>query len=164
MQAAGGDVLAKYGIDAYSNGKKIDSSKINWSSAQPLNLSYKQAPGKDNPLGFLKINFASSNSVYMHDSPKESIFGRNFRAASSGCVRVQNIEKLATWLLEGQKGWSEDQVQRIKESGQRGNVKLKHPVPLFFTYVTAWATPDGVVQFRPDLYQKDGVGEIAAAY
>jgi murein L,D-transpeptidase YcbB/YkuD len=79
-------------------------------------------------------------------------------------VRVQNIEKLATWLLEGQKGWSEDQVQRIKESGQRGNVKLKHPVPLFFTYITAWATPDGVVQFRPDLYQKDGVGEIAAAY
>jgi murein L,D-transpeptidase YcbB/YkuD len=164
MQAAGGDVLAKYGIDAYSNGKKIDSGKINWSSAQPLNLSYKQAPGKDNPLGFLKINFASSNSVYMHDSPKESIFGRNFRAASSGCVRVQNIEKLAAWLLEGQKGWSEDQVEHIKETGQRGNVKLKHPVPLFFTYITAWATPDGVVQFRPDLYQKDGVGEIAAAY
>ncbi len=164
MQQAGGDVLAKFGIDAYSNGKKLDTSKIDWSSEQPFNLSYRQAPGKDNPLGFLKINFASSNSVYMHDSPKELIFGRNFRAASSGCVRVQNIEKLAAWLLAGQKGWNDDQIAQIKESGRRGNVRLKRPVPLFFIYVTAWATEDGVVQFRPDLYLKDGVGEVASAY
>jgi murein L,D-transpeptidase YcbB/YkuD len=164
MQVAGQDVLVKFGIDAYSNGKKLDTSKIDWSSEQPFNLSYRQAPGKDNPLGFLKINFASSNSVYMHDSPKESIFGRNFRAASSGCVRVQNIEKLAAWLLEGQKGWNDDQIVQIKESGRRGNVRLKRPVPLYFAYVTAWATEDGVVQFRPDIYLKDGVGEVASAY
>jgi murein L,D-transpeptidase YcbB/YkuD len=164
MQKSGGDVLAKYGIDAYSGGKKIETSKIDWSSAQPLHLTYRQAPGKDNPLGFLKINFANTHSVYMHDSPKESIFGRNFRAASSGCIRVQDIEKLAAWLLEGQKGWSLEQVERIKETGRRGNVRLKRPVRLFFAYVTAWATEDGVVQFRPDIYLKDGVGEIAAAY
>ena len=91
MQKSGQNVLVKYGIDAYQGGKKIKPESINWSSSQPLNLSYRQAPGKDNPLGFLKINFANSSSVYMHDSPKESIFGRNFRAASSGCVRVQNI-------------------------------------------------------------------------
>ena len=75
-------------------------------------LSYRQQPGKENPLGFLKINFASSSSVYMHDTPKESLFGRNFRAASSGCVRVQNIEELAAWLLPGRSGWDEEQVER----------------------------------------------------
>ncbi len=164
MQKNGQDVLLKFGIDAYSGGKKLDTSQIDWSSRQPFNLSYRQAPGKDNPLGFLKINFASSSSVYMHDSPKELIFGRNFRAASSGCVRVQNIELLAAWLLKGQKGWSEEQIERIKETGRRGNVRLKRPVPLYFAYLTAWATEDGVVQFRPDIYLKDGVGEIAAAY
>lgn len=164
MQQQGQNVLVKYGIDAYSNGKKLDPEAIDWASSQPFNLSYRQAPGKDNPLGFLKINFANSSSVYMHDSPKESIFGRNFRAASSGCVRVQNIEKLAAWLLAGQKGWNEYQIEQIKETGRRGNVRLKRPVPLYFAYVTAWATEDGVVQFRPDIYLKDGVGEIAAAY
>lgn len=164
MQKKGLDVLAKYGIDAYAGGKKLDSSTINWASSQPFQLSYRQAPGKDNPLGFLKINFANTHSVYMHDSPKESIFGRNFRAASSGCVRVQSIEKLAAWLLAGQKGWSLEQIERIKETGRRGNVRLKRPVRLFFAYVTAWVTEDGVVQFRPDLYLKDGVGEVAAAY
>jgi murein L,D-transpeptidase YcbB/YkuD len=164
MQKGGQNVLVKYGIDAYEGGKKIAPESINWDSSRPFRLSYRQAPGKDNPLGFLKINFANTHSVYMHDSPKESVFGRNFRAASSGCVRVQSIEKLAAWLLRGQQGWGEEQIMQIKESGRRGTARLKRPVPLYFAYVTAWATPDGVVQFRPDLYQKDGVGEIAAAY
>jgi murein L,D-transpeptidase YcbB/YkuD len=164
MQKRGQDVLEKYGIDAYEGGKKIKTSAIDWSSSRPRRLIYRQAPGKDNPLGFLKINFANAKSVYMHDSPKESVFGRNFRAASSGCVRVQNIEHLAAWLLRGQSGWNEEQIEGIKESGKRKNVRLRRPVPLYFVYVTAWATEDGVVQFRPDIYLKDGVGEIAAAY
>ena len=163
MQQSGAQsVLVKFGIDAYEGGKKIDPETIDWSGGRPLQLSYRQVPGKDNPLGFLKINFANSSSVYMHDSPKESLFGRNFRAASSGCVRVQNIEELAAWLLTGQ--GSAEQVEHLKESGQTKTVRLRKPVTLYFAYVTAWATPDGVIQFRPDIYQKDGVGEIAAAY
>lgn len=164
MQKNGQDVLEKYGIDAYSGGKKISSSSIDWSSSQPLRLTYRQAAGKDNPLGFLKINFANSSSVYMHDSPKDSVFGRNFRAASSGCVRVQNIEGLALWLLQGKPGWDAGQIESIKKGGRSGTVRLKRSVPLYFAYVTAWATKDGIIQFRPDIYKKDGVGEIAAAY
>ncbi len=164
MQSKGQNVLEKFGIDAYEGGKKIASESIDWSTSKPLQLSYRQAPGKGNPLGFLKINFPSASSVYMHDSPKESLFGRNFRAASSGCVRVQNIEELATWLLQGQPGWTKEQVEAMKENGQTKVVRLKKPVTLYFAYITAWATEDGVIQFRPDIYQKDGVGEIAAAY
>ncbi len=158
------DVLVKYGIDAYgTDGRKLDSSKINWSSSAVHNLTYRQQPGKDNPLGFLKINFHNNYSVYMHDTPSESLFGRNFRAATSGCVRVQNVEQLGAWLL-ADNGWSMDQVLAMKKSGERQDVRLKKPVPLYFVYITAWATEDGVVQFRRDLYQKDGVGETASAY
>jgi len=162
MQKKGESVLVKFGIDAYEGGKKLDPESVDWSSGRPLQLTYRQAPGKENPLGFLKINFANSSSVYMHDSPKESLFGRNFRAASSGCVRVQNIAQLATWLLSGQ--GTAEQVDHLRETGQTRTVRLRKPVPLYFAYVTAWATPDGVIQFRPDLYLKDGVGEVAAAY
>lgn len=165
MQEEGKSVLVKYGIDAYDgSGHKLAPDKINWKSSQPYSLSYRQKPGKDNPLGFLKINFPNSQSVYMHDSPKESMFGRNFRAASSGCVRVQNIEQLAIWLLKGQTTWNDYHIERLRESGQLKNVRLRRPVRLFFAYVTAWATKDGVVQFRRDIYLKDGVGEVAAAY
>jgi L,D-transpeptidase YcbB len=159
------DVLAKFGIDAYdANGRKIDSGTINWSSGAAKNLVFKQQPGKENPLGFLKINFHNNFSVYMHDTPSETMFGRNFRAASSGCVRVQGIEHLAAWLLTENGGWSHERIEQIKKTGERQNVTLKRPVPLYFVYITAWATEDGVVNFRRDLYNKDGVGAVAGAY
>ena len=165
MQKAGKNVLVKFGIDAYDgSGKKLDPEKINWSSGLPMSLSYKQSAGKDNPLGFLKINFDSAHSVYMHDTPSETLFGRNFRAASSGCVRVQGIEHLAAWLLADNGGWTPEKIAQMKETRQHQDVRLKRPVPLFFVYVTAWATEDGVVQFRRDLYLKDGIGPTAAAY
>jgi L,D-transpeptidase YcbB len=157
-------VLVKYQIDAYgADGKKLDPNKINWSTAAAKGLTYRQQPGPENPLGFVKINFHNAHSVYMHDTPSQSLFGRNFRAASSGCVRVHGIEQLAAWVLTDQ-GWKPEHVLHMKSSGERKDVTLKKPVPLYFVYITAWATEDGVVQFRRDLYQKDGIGETAAAY
>ena len=164
MQAKGQNVLLKFGIDAYSNGKKVDPTKIDWEKVSPGTYSYSEQPGKENPLGFLKINFDSAHSVYMHDTPSDRIFGRNFRSESSGCIRVHNIENLAAWLLAEQRGWNADRIAEIKESGQRLDVRLKKPVQLLFVYISAWATEDGVVQFRRDIYQKDGIGDVAASY
>ena len=138
--------------------------KINWSGDATKNLVFKQQPGRENPLGFLKINFHNNYSVYMHDTPSETMFGRNFRAASSGCVRVQGIEHLAAWLLADNGGWSPEKIEAMKKTGERQNVTLKRPIPLYFVYITAWATEDGIVNFRRDLYQKDGVGAVAGAY
>ncbi len=164
MSQKGQDVLAKFGIDAYGGeGKKLDSTKINWSSPATQNLTFRQKPGPENPLGFVKINFHNSHSVYMHDTPSDRMFGRNFRAASSGCVRVQGIDQLAGWLMQDQ-GWDKERVLAMKKSGERLDVRLKKPMPLYFVYMTAWATEDGVIQFRRDLYQRDGVGETASAY
>lgn len=164
LQKRGKNVLVDFGIDAYDgNGKKLDPTKIDWNSSVPQGLTYRQQPGKENPLGFLKINFDNQHSVYMHDTPSEGLFGRNFRAASSGCVRVMGIENLAAWLL-ADNGWSQEKVLAMKKSGERQDVRLKRPVQLFFAYITAWATEDGIVQFRRDLYLKDGVGPNVAAY
>ena len=164
MQAKGQNVLLKFGIDAYSNGKKVDPTKIDWEKVSPGTYSYSEQPGKENPLGFLKINFDSAHSVYMHDTPSDRIFGRNFRSESSGCIRVHNIENLAAWLLAEQRGWNTGRIAEIKESGRRLDVRLKKPVQLLFVYISAWATEDGVVQFRRDIYQKDGIGDDAASY
>ncbi|MEQ8823680.1 MAG: L,D-transpeptidase family protein [Filomicrobium sp.] len=165
MERAGKDVLVKYGIDAYDgSGRKLKPEKIKWRSSMPHRLSYRQQPGKDNPLGFVKINFHNGHSVYLHDTPSDSLFGRNFRAASSGCVRVHNVEDLAAWLLSSNKGWDKSQVLTMKETGKTKNVRLKKPVRLYMAYITAWATEDGVVQFRRDLYNKDRVSKAAASY
>jgi murein L,D-transpeptidase YcbB/YkuD len=166
---SGQDVLAKYKIDAYldhaayQRGQRLDPMQIDWSSDAPLRYFYVQNAGEDNPLGYAKINFASPHGVYMHDTPGQSIFSKSFRAESSGCVRVQNIHQLVAWLLEDN-GWSVQQVLRMKQTGERLTVRLKKRVPLYWAYITAWATPDGVVQFRNDIYRKDGVEAMASAY
>ena len=164
MQRRGKDVLAKFGIDAYSNGRKLDSSKINWSGSLVHNLTYRQPPGKDNPMGFVKINFHNSYSVYMHDTPSGRLFGRNFRAASSGCIRVSRVEDLVAWILRDNSGWSRGRVAQMKRTGARKDVRVKKPVSVRFAYVTAWASKDGFVNFRRDLYRRDGAGRLASAY
>jgi murein L,D-transpeptidase YcbB/YkuD len=169
MYAKGQDFLAKYKIDAYASyaayqrGQRIEPRQVNWASGEPLGLFYVQNAGEENPLGYAKINFHNPYAVYMHDTPGQSIFGRNFRAESSGCVRVQNIHQLVAWLLE-ENGWTVQQVLRMKQTGETLNVTLKRPVPVYWSYITAWATPDGTVNFRRDLYRKDGVDAIASAY
>jgi murein L,D-transpeptidase YcbB/YkuD len=165
----GHKVFERYGIDVYSDydayrkGRKLDPKTINWSRINPGSLFYAQKPGEDNPLGFLKINFHNAHSVYMHDTPSKTLFARNFRAESSGCVRIQNIPQLTAWILQGN-GWDVNKVTAMKRSGETLNVNVKDKVKLYFAYVTAWATPDGHAHFRRDLYRRDGVGVTATAY
>jgi murein L,D-transpeptidase YcbB/YkuD len=99
----------------------------------------------------------------MHDTPSQSLFGRSFRAASSGCVRIAGIDTLAAWVATDQ-GWRPEHVRQMKENGERRDVQLKKPIPLYFAYITAWATPDGAVHFRRDIYNKDGIGPQAGNY
>ena len=93
----------------------------------------------------------------MHDTPSKNLFGEDFRFHSSGCVRVQNVRELVNWLLAETPGWSRPEIDQVIKSGERKDAKLTKPVPLYWVYVTAWATPDGVVQFRDDIYGRDGL-------
>ena len=92
----------------------------------------------------------------MHDTPEKGIFGDDARFVSSGCVRVQDVRDYVAWLLKDQPGWSRDEIDRAINSGQRVDVKLTPAVNVYWVYITGWASPDGVVQFRPDIYQRDG--------
>jgi L,D-transpeptidase YcbB len=136
---------------------ELDPSQINWYSEDATHYSFKQDPGSFNSLGSIRINFPSPYGVYMHDTPLKNLFGDDFRFHSSGCVRVQNVRQLVAWLLEDTHGWSLEDIDRVIKSGEQKNVDLKKPVPLHWVYVTGWATPDGVVQFREDIYGKDNI-------
>ena len=94
----------------------------------------------------------------MHDTPLKSLFGEDFRFHSSGCVRVQNVPDLANWLLAKTPGWSRREIDQVIRSGERKDVRLAASVPLHWIYITAWATADGTVQFREDIYSRDGLG------
>ena len=127
-----------------------------------MNYRFKQDPGDFNSLGSMRINFPSKDGVYMHDTPSKGLFGEDMRFHSSGCVRVQNVRELVNWLLVETPGWSRQEIDAVIKSGERKDAKVAKPVPLYWVYVTAWATPDGVTQFREDIYNRDGLGPVAA--
>ena len=78
-------------------------------------------------------------------------------------MRIQNVRELVDWLLSETIGWSRIEIDDVIKSGERKDAKLKPPVPLHWVYVTAWATADGVVQFRDDIYNRDGLSAPASA-
>jgi len=142
-------------FDPKSN--ELQPSQIDWYSTEAVNYKFKQDAGDFNSLGSMKINFPSPDGVYMHDTPSKNLFGEDFRFASSGCMRVQNVRELVYWILADSQGWSKTEIDDVIKSGERKDAKVAKPLPLYWVYVTAWATPDGVVQFRDDIYNRDGV-------
>ncbi len=160
----GRDILATYRMTAFDrSGKKLDPRAIDWDSEEVYNYVYRQDPWEDNSMGFVKIHFPNKYAVFLHDTPSKSLFGRNFRADSSGCVRVQNVQHLVAWILKDN-GWTSERVAEIKRSRETLNVRPKSTIPVYLAYVTAWATPDGMVQFRRDIYGRDNVDKTASAY
>jgi murein L,D-transpeptidase YcbB/YkuD len=140
-------------------GQEVSPQSIDWNTTEATNYKYRQDTGADiNSLGSVRINIPNPYGVYMHDTPSKGIFGDDFRFVSSGCVRVQDVRDYVAWLLKDNPGWGRDQIDQTINSGQRVDVKLAAPVNVYWVYITAWATPDGIVQFRPDIYQRDGAG------
>lgn len=138
--------------------QEVASSSINWHSMDATNYKYREDPGINNSLGVVRINIGNPYGVYMHDTPTKGVFGDDFRFVSSGCIRVQNVRDYVAWLLKDNPGWDRDKIDAAIRSGERIDVKLAANIPVYWVYITAWATPDGVVQFRDDIYNRDGLG------
>jgi len=145
-------------IHILSSTGEVSPRSINWNSDEGTRYTYRQESGADfNSMGIVRINIPNPYGVFMHDTNTKGVFGDDFRFISSGCVRVQNVREYITWLLKDTPGWGREQVEQAIESGKRVDANIAQPVPVYWTYITAWATPDGLVQFRDDIYKRDGV-------
>ncbi len=111
----------------------------------------------------MRIDIANPYGVYMHDTPAKGVFGDDFRFVSSGCIRLQNVRDYVAFLLRDTPGWDREAIDRAIASGERLDVKISPAVPVYWVYITAWGRPDGVTQFRDDIYQRDGLTAQAAA-
>jgi murein L,D-transpeptidase YcbB/YkuD len=141
-------------------GEEVSPTAINWQTDDATNYRFRQDPGDQNSLGIVKINFASPEGVYMHDTPHKGTFNDDYRFDSSGCVRVQNIRELIAWILKDTPGWTSDQVETELRGNDRLDVKVVNPVDLHWVYITAWSTTDGIVNFRNDIYNLDGLEQF----
>jgi murein L,D-transpeptidase YcbB/YkuD len=130
----------------------------NWTAeALSKNLyMVREKPGPKNSLGLIKFMFPNKLNIYLHSTPATELFNRSRRDFSHGCVRLQDPEKLADWVLRDQSEWTPDKIHDAMENGQDNKtVLLKHPIPVLISYQTARVGEDGRVYFFKDLYGYD---------
>ncbi len=142
-------------------GNEIPPESVDWNAPKAPPYQFRQDPGKINAMASTKINFHNEFSVYMHDTPQQSLFNKEARFESSGCVRVQNVRDLSTWLLRDTPGWNRQRIEKVIESRVNTPITLSAEVPVYFVYITAWSAKDRIVQFRDDIYQQDGNAQLA---
>lgn len=133
-------------------GRAVWSSEVNWYSVGadfPYNV--RQPPGRKNALGELKIMFPNKHSIYMHDTPAKSLFKRDKRAFSHGCVRLAEPRKMAAAVL----GTTIDQVEDRLFGGANNRQKLSAKIPVYVSYFTAWPNEAGKVNYYGDMYGRD---------
>lgn len=120
-----------------------------------INGSVRQKPGPGNSLGLVKFLFPNSYNIYLHDTPAKSLFNETSRAFSHGCIRLAEPRKLALYLLEGNKDWPVEKIDKTMKGGKETWVTLPQTIPVFIGYFTAWVDSEGLLNFRDDIYGHD---------
>lgn len=140
-----------------SKGRKIPSASINWGQyGAKIPYSVRQTPSEANALGELKILFPNKHAIYMHDTPQKSLFDRDTRAFSHGCVRLQDPRGMAAAVLGAD-------IEHIEQKLKRGHSteRVTRKIPVYVAYFTAWPNMDGEVEYFGDIYDRDARLKVA---
>lgn len=137
------------------NGNLIDPQTINWNTDPVYSYTYRQEPGVFNSLGLIKFSFPNPYSIYLHDTPSRSLFLRQDRAFSSGCIRVERPFDLSDYLLIKNPEWTEEKILRTIAKKMTITITLNQPIKIYFLYLTAWVDQQGELNLRKDIYDKD---------
>ena len=117
--------------------------------------SIRQVPGPWNSLGKVKFLFPNSHSIYLHDTPAKTLFSKDERAFSHGCIRVSEPKRLAMYILRHQPEWTEAMIDSAMNGNIEKVVTVRTPVPVFIAYFTSWVDGKGKLNFRKDIYDRD---------
>ncbi|MDV7141629.1 L,D-transpeptidase family protein [Tropicimonas sp. TH_r6] len=140
-----------------SRGRTISRSAVNFSkyTAATFPFALKQPPSQRNALGIVKFMFPNKYNIYLHDTPSKSLFQRDRRAFSHGCVRVGDPKDLAYAILARQTKDPEGFFQSKLNTGVESRVNLEKPIPVHIQYRTAFAKAKGQMNYRDDIYGRD---------
>lgn len=151
-----GSSLGGYKVYANIRGKfrAVNPRSINWRNVNMSKIQIKQPPGSRNALGRVKYLFPNKYAVYLHDTPSKSLFGREMRALSHGCMRVKDPFDFGEALLAYNDEIDGSKLEKMVGGGERW-MNLKKTIPVHITYFTAWVDDSGDFQVRNDIYGHD---------
>lgn len=128
----------------------LKNRNMEWNDGQ-----VRQLPGRNNSLGLVKFMFPNSNEIYLHDSPAKSLFKRENRARSHGCIRVGKARELAITILKEDEDWTVEKIDAAMNVGEESIYSLKNKIPVYIGYFTAWVDEQGQINFYKDVYERD---------
>jgi murein L,D-transpeptidase YcbB/YkuD len=151
------DYLARNNMEILdASGEVASPEMIPWDDENALaGYRFRQRPGAGNALGNVKFLFPNKHAVYLHDTPAETLFRRIGRAFSHGCVRVEEPERLAEYVLRDQPEWTSAAIRTAMHAGTERHARLSQPIPIFIVYMTAWVDENGGLHFQDDVYGYD---------
>jgi murein L,D-transpeptidase YcbB/YkuD len=140
-----------------SRGRVVNRGAVNFSqySARSFPYSMRQPPSTKNALGLVKFMFPNKYNIYLHDTPAKSLFARDVRAFSHGCVRLAEPFEFAYALLAKQTDDPEGAFKRVLNTGRETRVNLDEPVQVHLIYRTAVTNARGHTEYRADIYGRD---------
>jgi murein L,D-transpeptidase YcbB/YkuD len=139
------------------SGRIVNPATIDWSKYKGNNFPYllRQRPGPNNALGLVKFIFPNKHLVFLHDTPSKTLFERETRTFSSGCIRVEKPLQLAELLLDDPVKWDNESIAGVIRSGQPKTVYLREPMLVLLLYWTATVDEEGEPIFINDVYDRD---------
>ena len=145
------------------SGNRVDPMQVDWKNGKAAGYTIRQEAGAANPLGRVKIIYPNPHMIYLHDTPSKKLFERDSRAQSSGCVRVDDAIGLSKYLLSNNPKYTDEEVEKIINSGRTTTIKVTQPVRVHHLYWTAWRENDSTF-FAYDVYKHDQrLAELLAA-
>lgn len=132
------------------NSNYLASHNMEWNGGR-----VRQKPGPRNSLGLVKFIFPNSNNIYLHDTPSKSLFEKEDRAFSHGCVRVGKPRDLAIAILAEDPNWTPEKIDAAMNKGVEYSYRIKNTIPVHIGYFTAWVNEEGEIQFFDDVYKRD---------
>jgi murein L,D-transpeptidase YcbB/YkuD len=124
-------------------------------TARNFPYSMRQPPSNSNALGLVKFMFPNKYNIYLHDTPAKSLFSREVRAYSHGCIRLNDPFDFAEALLSKQEADPMGFFKATLRTGRESRVNLVEPVPVHIIYRTAYTDSRGNMNFRNDIYGRD---------
>jgi murein L,D-transpeptidase YcbB/YkuD len=119
----------------------------------------RQEPGPENLMGRLSFALPNPYDVFLHDTPARSLFARELRACSEGCVRIENAMALALHALRREPEWTEQRIREDIDALRHHVLTLPEPIPVYVVYLPSWVDEEGRAHFRPDHYGRETVLE-----
>ncbi|MEM7242876.1 MAG: L,D-transpeptidase family protein [Pseudomonadota bacterium] len=150
--------LARKGMRMINQaGQTVNPASINLAAYGENNFPYsiKQRPNPGNALGKVKFMFPNRFNIYLHDTPAKSLFGKETRAFSHGCIRVHKPFEFAYALLSRQSGNPKGLFHGYLDTGAEKYVNLKAHVPVIIAYQTVIFDKKGGATFKGDIYGRD---------